>query len=707
MNEISLPGCRSTPLASYLKALAVLRLVAEQEDTECSAWWANDVIHLRTHLNEQGLLEFFNDRYCPTPIFNPWGGRSGFYGGSSEKSAREALDVIRKSTTARLEKYRECIDSVRRILEKLEFKVKPQDEDSLILLRALRNEMPDDNLPWLDAVYALTNDGRQFPPLLGTGGNEGSGSYTSGYAQSVVTLILTGTNLQGLRSSLFGDLAHQARSMGQTPGQFDPGRTGGANQGFGISAKTKINPWDYVLSFEGALVFTSAACRKYDTNTRSAASFPFMVLPSGIGYSSAASTDENKPRSELWAPLWSRPARVEEIKAVIAEGRSTLGRRRTENGLDFTRAISMLGVDRGIDSFERFIFLERRGDGYYVALPAGNCPVDFKPNLRLLDDLDPILHCIDRYLDAFANIPATFVSARRNIENAIYECCIYPDHVRFAHLVRAIGRLEQLVAMRDRSKEPALSSPLYGLRPEWIVQCDDGAPEVRIAATLASIRSTGKVGPIRSNMAGVDPLRPRAWVHGNGQRRWSGSTLVDRLGGVLAQRMMDAERFSAPTVPLEAWLEISPRDVVPFLCGETDDRCIEELLWGFTLVDWGRSDALHSLLHRWHNGSSTNPLPRGWCLLKLLYQTRRIRGEHVQCEPRVLQLLRAGRPEEALTIARRRLYVSGLDPLPVADAGWIEPKRQLAGLLVPTDNHNLLANLVLGETATNRNKEKE
>jgi CRISPR-associated protein Csx17 len=77
--------------------------------------------------------------------------------------------------------------------------------------------------------------------------------------------------------------------------------------------------------------------------------------------------------------------------------------------------------------------------------------VRFKPELRLLDDLDPILGRVDSFLRGFNNVPATFDGARRNIDDAIYECCENPDAFRFSALVRALGRLERLIVQRDRS----------------------------------------------------------------------------------------------------------------------------------------------------------------------------------------------------------------------------------------------------------------
>jgi CRISPR-associated protein Csx17 len=94
MNVIDLHGCRPEPLMSYLKALGVFRLVAEQADPSAAMSWHGGTCRLHTTLDRAGLRDFILNRCRPTPIIGPWGARSGFYPGSSESSAREALNRI-------------------------------------------------------------------------------------------------------------------------------------------------------------------------------------------------------------------------------------------------------------------------------------------------------------------------------------------------------------------------------------------------------------------------------------------------------------------------------------------------------------------------------------------------------------------------------------------------------------------------------------
>ena len=76
---LELAGCRTEPMAGYLKALAVFRLVSEQSDPHARGWWRENTFCLESGLDESGLTQFFLDEYRPTPIVAPWNGGSGFW----------------------------------------------------------------------------------------------------------------------------------------------------------------------------------------------------------------------------------------------------------------------------------------------------------------------------------------------------------------------------------------------------------------------------------------------------------------------------------------------------------------------------------------------------------------------------------------------------------------------------------------------------
>ncbi len=104
-----LQGCRPRPLASYLKAIGILRILAEQKDPQAKGCWDGETFVLTTELDSSAVEIFFCDDYAPTPIVAPWNGGSGFYLGDST----EGIEAIANSQLKRLKGYREVITQIR------------------------------------------------------------------------------------------------------------------------------------------------------------------------------------------------------------------------------------------------------------------------------------------------------------------------------------------------------------------------------------------------------------------------------------------------------------------------------------------------------------------------------------------------------------------------------------------------------------------
>ena len=110
-----LDGCAPTPLAHYLKALGILRLVAEQVDRDARGWWEGDRFQLATKLSRVELETFFLRDYRPTPFVSPWNKGSGFF---FEKDP--AVFPLEQSKGRRFSDFRAGIKASRRQIEKLE-----------------------------------------------------------------------------------------------------------------------------------------------------------------------------------------------------------------------------------------------------------------------------------------------------------------------------------------------------------------------------------------------------------------------------------------------------------------------------------------------------------------------------------------------------------------------------------------------------------
>lgn len=149
-----LKGCSPTPLANYLKALGILRLVAEQADPTARGWWQDESFCLLTSLSITDLESFFLEKYEPTPIFNPWGGRSGYYGGSSEKTARVALVEIQGTSTKRLTGFREAITLIRSAIGNHGGEKPATEEAKYSMISQIRRTLRGSGADWLGTVMA-------------------------------------------------------------------------------------------------------------------------------------------------------------------------------------------------------------------------------------------------------------------------------------------------------------------------------------------------------------------------------------------------------------------------------------------------------------------------------------------------------------------------------------------------------------------------
>jgi CRISPR-associated protein Csx17 len=713
MPDLILKGCQPEPLMSYLKALGVLRLVGEQIDGDARGAWRGEQFHLTSKLDEAGIEAFFLDQYRPTPIVAPWAGGSGFFSGDN----KIAIDAITASSPERLQLYHDVISQVRGILDGLGISTKPADRVKSQLLRRYRRELPDAFIAWMDCALVLQAAGQAFPPILGTGGNDGRLDFSQNFMQRLVALgipsNLTGKTRGWLRQALFGEIVNGLKAA--AIGQFDPGKAGGPNATQGLEGLSLVNPWDYVLMIEGTLLLAGSVARRLGSSQRDKAVFPFTTRSSAVGYGSAAGTDTSSSRGEIWLPLWSKMTSLPELKLVFSEGRAELSGRQSRDGVDFARAVAGLGVDRGIESFTRFGFLKRSGKAY-VAAPLGRfaVPRSSQPVVDLVREIDP-------WLDGFRRAairdtaPPRFGAALQRIDAAIFNLCRYGGATYFAELLRSLGQAERefLGSGRFLADNPTLR-PIPRLSRRWIdaayAPASQDATEFRLALGLASIRDEpqGGVGDLRTNLEPVGLRKGRwTWSDRDPSVVWSGADLVRNLTAVLTRRLMDAERLGVERLPLTSRISVSLADLADFLEGQTDDQRIGEYLWGLVLVDtptgWRASGI-----------RPNQPLARAYALLKLVFLPHPViwpagsPGVMIRPEPEILGRLRAGAIGQACQIARRRLQAAGLIPMPGPNsagtrraeefqAGGHDPARLAASLLFPISqgSQQELARLVL------------
>ena len=695
--KLTLSGCTPVPLAHYLKALGILRLVAEQADPAAAGCWQRDTFILHSTLDRDALPDFFLHRYHPTPILSPWNNDGGFFK-DSRRSARETLQKVESSTAARLAPYQTAIKAARCVITVCGISEPPSAEAKAEFLTACRGHLPDDSLSWLDAAVVLTGEGAKYPPLLGSGGNDGSLDFSKNLLLRLLEVMdpVSGTETAEadlwLRQALFAEVA-ASRGIKAPIGQFFPGTAGGANTTSGFAAESVVNPWDYILMLEGALLFASASIKRLESGGTGVLAYPFCVRSSGVGFPSAAGADEVDGKSateEIWLPLWENETSCPEIRALLAEGRVQVGKRTAKTGVDFTQAVVTLGVDRGISAFQRYGFLTRNGLSAF-ATPLGRVAVRRNARADLLSEFDEWLSRLRRAVNPTAKplAPASVSRAVRQLEESILNLCRQNDAARLQRVLITLGGCERAIARSQRwAKGQDLKPPKPRIQPlscltyRWIADADTGSRELRLAASLASL--TGNFGDdwlaLRCHLEPVKtPRRGQfAWADNTtNDVQWSEAPLPDVLNAIFARRLIRAEKAGTGGLSDTARCYASVADIAAFIEGETDDALLAGLLWGMSLIDWSADlDPLAS-------PPACAP-PALYALLKLCYQPKHPSADTIPLVPAIHHRAAAGDGAAASRLAARRLRASGFPPAlrEVALRGEVV-QRTAAALLFP------------------------
>jgi CRISPR-associated protein Csx17 len=690
MPQIILGGCAPVPLAHYLKALGVLRLVAEQADADVRGAWRNDRLELCTSATPDALVSFFRCNYRPTPVLAPWNGGSGFF----PKDNDAAVITIESSKASRLAGYREGIAASRRQLNSLGLQAKPEGDEKVVLLQSCRNSFPEHMLGWLDAVFVLTQDGAKFPPLLGTGGNDGRLEFTNNFMQRLVEVIDPATggptpeSERWLRAALFGSAAPGLAIKGPV-GQFFPGSAGGANATSGFDAAAAVNPWDFILMIEGSLLFAAASIKRLECADDGSLVYPFCVRQTGVGYASAASEDETEARCEMWMPLWSEPTTPAELQAIFSEGRARVRGRAARTGADFAQAAVALGVDRGIAAFQRYGFQVRNGLAYF-ATPLERIPVRRNARADLLADIEQWHDHLRQKAGPKANPepPASGARALNELERRIMELCREDASARLLATLAALGAAERALARSLNWTTAAGLRPLCGLRRRWLDEADDGSIEFRLASSLAGSRAWLGAETLWFRQH-LEPVTMGANTGGSWVKwdqtpsndvAWHDGELTSVLSAILARRLVRVRQLGA-----SGWPDWSPRpatlaDITAFIERRTNDELLADLIWGLSLVDW-KLDATNEGLG---TEVSTRGLPDNenddgeaadsestyvpscfYALLRLCFR-RAGRSEEQDAIPLVPAILHRainGDGRAASELAARRLRASGKAPL--------------------------------------------
>jgi len=495
-----LPGLRPEPLASYLAGLGLIRVAGEQADPDAAAAWTPDGLVITSSV--QDLAAWLAESYVPAPVLSPWNNGSGF--GAKDKEPLRVLETIRKHPSPRFAPLQAAIP----VAQEITGRGYP-DKKSLVL--AFRNRCPEAVLPWIDAAVVLTGQDPVFPPLLGTGGNDGRLDFSTNFHQRLLDVIGTPDSLAMARDLLTGTESQKLANA--AIGQFDPASAGGpASSKFG-AATSLVNPWEYVLFVEGALLFAASPVRRNQFAAGRAA-MPFTVAASPDGSTSGAAGEES--RGEVWAPLWPAELTLSEIRQLFAEARASWQGRQARRATDFYAATRTLGVARGISAFTRY-GLQRRNGLAFAAVPLDRVDVRTDADVALAAD---VADWAGRF--SGSDVSSAVGEASRAFQRAELEYARDGGPVRLARLLAALTTLEMRVGRSGRARDNA---PVRFPPPAakfLAVLIREASPELRVAAGLASIAGRGPDGACRSLRQLLLPVDPNV--------RWRESPVIAGFG---------------------------------------------------------------------------------------------------------------------------------------------------------------------------------
>jgi len=785
-----LKGCSPAPLANYLKALGILRLVGEQADTQARGWWEGERFCLLTKLSKGELETFFLEHYQPTPLVSPWNKGCGFF-----KASDPGLAPLESSTALRFAAFRDGVQasrtliseisqadaSIRAIKARTKTAVKAFQSETqrtslensaaycecLSLLttqlskpdlttdkraeveseiadtrsiaahadkpptksdvKALKDSasykrllatadrqfknfkatlIPDckrawrgPHADWISAAVVLNEaDEPDWPSLLGTGGNDGNLDFTNNFMQQLGGLFdlvsPSGSAKLNARQLLENALwVSPANELAPAAiGQYQPGTAGGANSSTGFDDGNLVNAFDFVLMMEGSIVFTSRATRRLDPNTFSRASAPFAVRPHAAGFATPGL--EKAQRGEQWMPLWRQPATLRDVSAMFGEARVQLARQTANRPVDVARAISRLGVARGIESFVRYGYLERNGQSTF-AVPLGRVAVRHRPLAYLIDNLANWMNNVERR-SRDKNAPARLAHAERRLADAVFAALTH-DHTpgRWQAILLAAAEIESLQATGTAIE----AGPIPSLRPEWISAVDDGSSEVRLALALGSSASEFRRGrpidPVRHHWL---PLEDGAYKFKTSDKRLVNDVRVVAtrrdamrdLAAVLERRMIEAGMKGERRSRLVAASGCGARldDLAQFLAGQLDVEKIVGLARAFMAMKWSDLRGHHLPQQPPHSKYDAQP-DEAWLALRLVCLPFALGpGQDIPADERVVRLLNANNASQAIEIARRRIRAVGIrPPFQFGTADAETTRLWAAALAFPIDWH--------------------
>ncbi len=704
MQQLTLAGLRPDSFLGYLKTLGVFRIYASQADARARLEFRDEGAMLMTDRTNDEVEAFLRDSYTPTPILNPWNKGGGLAKQSKSPTADELMRRIEQTTVARWLPYRESIAAARAALDLADEHDGLKDQDRKKLVVALyRARCPEAALAWIDTAVVIGTRDAGFPPIVGSGGNDGRLDFGVTFAQYALGMM-EGKPERGVdRAALLHDALHGTSSatlVSGSLGQYAPATAVMFNISNGVGGQGLSNPWDYIFALEGAVAFAGALVKRANGADRPSYPFSFMSLAAGYG----SASDGEDTRGEIWLPVWTGAATWPAVAALVRRGRlevdvsneRTTASRAARNGLDAVHGALTLGVASGVKRMERVVLAARNGLAF-AGTSAGAIYVGERRDPALASLNRDTLQWVNR--TASLEIGAQPREAIRKYEEAIYAYGATPIHDRieraraFQEVIAALGRIDRTIALappRDHRPLPFLDRAL--LTQEGPL--DDGSAEHRIALAIASLGASQGANPpmwLRYDLVGVRHGGTQL-VYGSDRATLWQSDPKAMLAAIAARRTRDvasAKGDGPARFSLEASVCAELRDFEFLLAEELDLDRIGQLVLGYAIIAPAEQAPKHErdpAMNAAKQPRDVAELPSAFAILKLAIDRVRVPGADAKRPPldaEIVPLLLAGSDDRALATAERRLRATGFAPRDIRDMFVSDPLLYAAALLIP------------------------
>lgn len=527
------PGARGRSLANSLAGLGLVKVLAEQAHLSLSCCYTPDGLVIETAVED--VASWLVEKYRPTPVLSPWNEGSGF--GAKDKAPKDALSALLALPSPRLDDFRRSYD----VVSLVAVRARQEGWGKPKIIREVRDRCPDEMLPWLDAaVIALDGNNLAFPPLLGTGGNDGRLDFSTNFHQRLLDVLQTSEPAPSRSLSLAHDWLNATSTeplVKGAVGQFDPGAAGTPNSSPYGSADSVVNPWIFVLMVEGTTLFGAAPARRLAEQIKASPRAAMTFTTFGSPFGSSAGTSSEDSRGEVWFPWWDRLLSYDDIRLLFSEGRAVWrGRTATQSG-DMYLAAASQGVSMGVAGFDRYTLVKRNGLAF-SAVFADSIVTRAETSIQLIADVEDWPNRVAQRTEAPGSVRRAvdrFGAARVMMAREATRARQF-DRVR--GLLLSVTELELAVGRSGHTRDEVGARRPYSAQrfadllsqPSW--EPLRRSQNFRIALGLASL-ITGPLPDaprgrsLRELMLPIDPLPDRGKT-----ANWRESALVPGLGFV-------------------------------------------------------------------------------------------------------------------------------------------------------------------------------